>query len=74
MNKKNATPNEVLACLKEGKSKRVKSSLDAIYKACEDQVKAGTLDFSYSNIALIGHSVFQQRKALETKREKFIAR
>ncbi|AEF05809.1 gamma-mobile-trio protein GmtX [Alteromonas naphthalenivorans] len=54
MNKKNAIPNEVLACLKEGKSKRVKSSLDAIYKACEDQVKAGTLDFSYSNIALTG--------------------
>lgn len=54
MNKQQGTPKEALDFLTEGASNRVQRSLEAIYKTCEEQVKKGVLDFSFSNIAQQG--------------------
>lgn len=47
-------PKTVLEQLKKQSSSRVKDSLDAIYKICEEQQERGLNEFSYSTIARLG--------------------
>lgn len=48
------SPEEILVLLKSQTSVRRHKSLDAIYGVCEDQVKRGVTDFSYTTIAQLG--------------------
>jgi len=48
------SPSELLEKLKTDASHRVVSSLEAIYRVCQEQVERGGTDFSFATIAKIG--------------------